>query len=245
MAMMTVKEVSGLTGVSIRALHHYDRIGLLHPAEVTGAGYRLYDDTALERLQCILLFKELQFSLKEIKDILDSPDFDYSRALDQQITLLQMKKEHLENRINLAREIKQIGVKKLDFTVFNTKKMDEYAKRAKESWGQTPEYREFEEKSKDRTKEDERKLWAGLMEIFTEFGSMKGSSPSGSAAQRLVKKLQDYITEHFYTCSDEILTALGSMYDGGGEMTENIDHAGGEGTAEFAAQAIKVYCSIL
>ena len=243
--MMTVHEVSELTGVSIRALHHYDRIGLLHPAEVTGAGYRLYDDTALERLQCILLFKELQFSLKEIKDILDSPDFDYSRALDQQITLLQMKKEHLENLINLAREIKQIGVKKLDFTVFNTKKMDEYAKRAKESWGQTPEYREFEEKSKDRTKEDERKLWAGLMEIFTEFGSMKGSSPSGSAAPRLVKKLQDYITEHFYTCSDEILTALGSMYDGGGEMTENIDHAGGEGTAEFAAQAIKVYCSIL
>ncbi|WP_251353896.1 MerR family transcriptional regulator [Hominisplanchenecus murintestinalis] len=243
--MMTVHEVSELTGVSIRALHHYDRIGLLHPAEITGAGYRLYDDTALERLQCILLFKELQFSLKEIKDILDSPDFDYSRALDQQITLLQMKKEHLENLINLAREIKQIGVKKLDFTVFNTKKMDEYAERAKESWGQTPEYREFEEKSKDRTKEDERKLWAGLMEIFTEFGSMKGSSPSGSAAQRLVKKLQDYITEHFYTCSDEILAALGNMYAGGGEMTDNINHAGGEGTAEFAAQAIKVYCSIL
>ena len=243
--MMTVHEVSELTGVSIRALHHYDRIGLLHPAEVTGAGYRLYDDTALERLQCILLFKELQFSLKEIKDILDSPDFDYSRALDQQITLLQMKKEHLENLINLAREIKQIGVKKLDFTVFNTKKMDEYAERAKESWGHTPEYREFEEKSKDRTKEDERKLWAGLMEIFTEFGSMKGSSPSGSAAQRLVKKLQDYITEHFYTCSDEILAALGNMYAGGGEMTDNINHAGGEGTAEFAAQAIKVYCSIL
>ena len=243
--MMTVHEVSELTGVSIRALHHYDRIGLLHPAEVTGAGYRLYDDTALERLQCILLFKELQFSLKEIKDILDSPDFDYSRALDQQITLLQMKKEHLENLINLAREIKQIGVKKLDFTVFNTKKMDEYAKRAKESWGQTPEYREFEEKSKDRTKEDERKLWAGLMEIFTEFGSMKGSSPSGSEAQALVKKLQDYITEYFYTCSDEILAALGNMYAGGGEMTDNINHAGGEGTAEFAAQAIKVYCSIL
>lgn len=242
--MMTVHEVSELTGVSIRALHHYDRIGLLHPAEITGAGYRLYDDTALERLQCILLFKELQFSLKEIKDILDSPDFDYSRALDQQITLLQMKKEHLENLINLAREIKQIGVKKLDFTVFNTKKMDEYAKRAKESWGQTPEYREFEEKSKDRTKEDERKLWAGLMEIFTEFGSMKGSSPSGSEAQALVKKLQDYITEYFYTCSDEILAALGNMYAGGGEMTDNINHAGGEGTAEFAAQVIKVYCSI-
>lgn len=142
--MMTVHGVSALTGVSIRALHHYDKIGLLHPTEVTEAGYRLYDDNALERLQCIMLFKEMQFSLKEIKHILDSPVFERNLALDQQITLLQMKKEHLENLIELARGIKMIGVKKLDFTAFDTRKMDEYAKQAKASWGQTPEYREFE-----------------------------------------------------------------------------------------------------
>ncbi|MEY8427611.1 MerR family transcriptional regulator [Lachnospiraceae bacterium 46-15] len=242
--MMTVHEVSELAGVSIRALHHYDKIGLLHPAEVTDAGYRLYDDTALERLQCVLLFKELQFSLKEIKEILDSPDFDYGQALEQQITLLQMKKEHLENLIDLARGIKQIGVNKVDFTVFDTKKMDEYAKQAKASWGQTPEYREFEEKSKDRTKEEDQKLGIGLMGIFAEFGGMKDSVPSDSAVQAQVKKLQDYITEHFYTCSDEILAALGSMYAGGGEMTDNINHAGGGGTAEFAARAIEAYCNL-
>ena len=103
--MRTVHEVSRLTGVSVRALHHYDRIGLLHPAKVTEAGYRLYDDAALERLQYILLFKELQFSLKEIKGILDSPDFDRGRALEQQITLLEMRKEHLENLIDFARGI--------------------------------------------------------------------------------------------------------------------------------------------
>ena len=73
--MMTVHEVSQISGVSIRALHHYDKIGLLPATEVTDAGYRMYDDTALERLQQILLFKELQFTLKEIKAILDSPDF--------------------------------------------------------------------------------------------------------------------------------------------------------------------------
>ena len=101
--MMTVHGVSALTGVSIRALHHYDKIGLLHPTEVTEAGYRLYDDNALERLQCIMLFKEMQFSLKEIKHILNSPVFERNLALDQQITLLQMKKEHLENLIELAR----------------------------------------------------------------------------------------------------------------------------------------------
>ena len=73
--MKTVKEVSNLAGVSVRTLHYYDTIGLLKPTEVTGAGYRLYDDTALERLQAILLFRELEFSLKEIKSIMNKTDY--------------------------------------------------------------------------------------------------------------------------------------------------------------------------
>ena len=101
--MMTVNEVSKLSGVSIRSLHHYDKIGLLPATEVTAAGYRLYDDKALERLQMILLFKELQFPLKEITTILDNPEFDRSKALEQQIKLLELRKEHLENLIDLAR----------------------------------------------------------------------------------------------------------------------------------------------
>ena len=101
--MMTVNEVSKLTGVSIRTLQYYDTIGLLPPAGYTEAGYRLYDDAAMERLQQILLFRELELPLKEIKRILDSPHFDRNRALEQQIELLTMKKEHLENLILFAR----------------------------------------------------------------------------------------------------------------------------------------------
>ena len=89
--MRTVNEVSNLTGVSIRALHYYDKIGLLHPDKVTDTGYRLYDDTALERLQQILLFRELEFPLKQIKEILDSKCFDRNKALEQQIELLTLK----------------------------------------------------------------------------------------------------------------------------------------------------------
>ena len=103
--MKTVNEVSKLTGVSIRTLHYYDEIGLLHPTEVTEAGYRLYDDTALERLQHIMLFRELEFPLKEIKEIVDNPNFDRSKALEQQIKLLTLKKEHIENLIIYARGI--------------------------------------------------------------------------------------------------------------------------------------------
>ena len=129
--MMTVNEVSKLTGVSVRTLQYYDTIGLLKPSGYTEAGYRLYDDTALERLQQILLFKELEFPLKEIKGIIDAPDFDRNKALQQQIELLTMKKEHLENLIDFARGLKFLGARKVDFKVFDTKKIDEYSKRAR------------------------------------------------------------------------------------------------------------------
>ena len=109
--MMTVKEVSRLTGVSVRTLQYYDRIGLLHPAEYTESGYRLYDDAALEILQQILLFRELEFPLKQISQIIHAPDFDRNKALEQQITMLQLKKEHLENLILFARGIQLIGVR--------------------------------------------------------------------------------------------------------------------------------------
>ena len=240
--MMTVNEVSRLTGVSIRTLQYYDRIGLLHPAEYTEAGYRLYDDTSLERLQQILLFRELEFSLKEIREILDSPSFDRSKALAQQIELLTLKKEHIENLIDLARGIKLIGVKKLTFDAFDTKKIDEYAAQAKASWGDTPAYKEYEEKSKGRTKADMQKINVQIMDIFAEFGAIRDTDPASEQAQTLVKKLQDFITENMYTCTDEILSGLGKMYAGGGDFTTNINKYGGEGTAEFAAAAIEKYC---
>lgn len=89
--MMTVNEVSKLAGVSIRTLQYYDSIGLLKPAAYTESGYRLYDDAAMERLQQILLFRELEFPLKDIKEIITRPDFDKKKALEQQIELLTMQ----------------------------------------------------------------------------------------------------------------------------------------------------------
>ena len=241
--MRTVHEVSELTGVSIRTLQYYDRIGLLHPAGHTGSGYRLYDDSALEKLQQILLFRELEFPLKEIKRIIDSPDFDRGKALEQQIALLTLKKEHIENLIDLARGLKAMGVKHLmGFEPFDTRKIDEYAAQAKASWGTSPEYREFEEKSQGRTAGESDRLGRRMMDIFAEFGAIRNEDPSGDAAQALVKKLQSFITEHFYTCSDETLRGLGMMYAGGGDFTANIDKRGGEGTAEFAYRAIEAHC---
>ena len=241
--MLTVNEVSKLSGVSIRTLHYYDEIGLLHPTEITEAGYRLYDDAALKRLQQILLFRELEFPLKEIKGILDAPNFDRSKVLEQQIELLMLKKEHLENLIDFARGIKTLGVNHMDFSAFDTKKLDEYSKRAKAEWGKTDAYKEFEEKSKDWTEDTTRDITKEFMKLFVVFGGMKETDPADAQVQEQVKKLQNYITEHFYHCTPQILLGLGQMYKAGGEFTENIDKAGGEGTAEFTAKAIEIYCA--
>ncbi len=240
--MMTVHEVSKISGVSIRALHHYDNIGLLPATEVSEAGYRLYDDTALQRLQSILLFKELEFSLKEIKEILESPDFDWRKALEQQIHLLELRKEHLQNLIDLACGIKEIGVNVMNFEAFDTRKIDEYAAQAKASWGKTEAYKEFEQKSAGRSKETQHKLNIEMMEIFAEFGRIKEQSPNGEEARELTKRLQKHITENYYTCTNEILQELGKMYAGGGDFTVNFDKVGGEGTAVFVNEAIQVYC---
>ena len=242
--MLTVHEVSKLTGVSIRTLQYYDQIGLLPPSEYTQAGYRLYDDAALEILQQILLFRELEFTLKDIKQIIQSPTFDRKKALDQQIELLQLKREHLDNLIVLAREIRAAGGKpNMDFLAFDTKKLDDYAEQAKASWGSTPEYKEFEQKTKGRTQADNMQLNEQMMQIFADIGAVKNEGPTSEKAQSLIKCLRDFITEHFYTCTNQVLSGLGQMYAAGGEITENIDHYGGEGTAAFTSEAIQVFCA--
>lgn len=238
--MMTVKQVSELTGVSIRTLRYYDEIGLLPPASHTEGGYRLYDDTALERLQQILLFRELEFPLKDIVRIVSSPDFDRKQALEQQIELLELKRKRLDDLISFARRIKVIGVRAVDFTAFDTSKIDEYTQRAKEKWGNTQAYEEFSQKK--RSAEENQQVMEDFMQLFAEFGKLKEGSPESDDAQAMVKKLQGFITEHFYTCTNEILSGLGKMYAADGEFRDNINSAGGNGTAEFAAKAIAVYC---
>lgn len=240
--MKTVKEVSRLTGVSVRTLHHYHAIGLLKPSRITEAGYRLYDDTALRRLQAIMLFRELQFPLKEIRQILDAPGFDPRQALAAQIELLELKRQHLDKVISHARKLQKTGVTFMDFTPFDRNEMDKYAAQAKEKWGKTDAYKEFQQKTADRTPTQMQSTGDALMDIFAEFGIIRHLSPGSGEAQTLVRKLQNFISTHYYTCTPQILRGLGQMYIAGDTMTENIDKAGGEGTAVFVHQAINIYC---
>ena len=239
--MKTVTEVSKCTGVSVRTLHHYDAIGLLKPTRVTEAGYRLYDDGALQRLQSILLFRTLRFSLKEIRQILDSPRFDPMEALEQQLELLELQKRQLEETISHVRKMKETGVITMNFSAFDRSALDRYAEEAKAKWGHTDAYQEFAQKTKGQTEAQMAADGDGLMAIFAELGAIRHTDPASDQAQAMVARLQAFITEHYYTCTPQILKGLGQMYIAGDSMTENIDRAGGGGTAEFVHKAIAFY----
>lgn len=234
--MLTVKDVSKLTGVSVRTLHYYDAIGLLKPQKVTEAGYRLYDGASLSRLQNILLFRELQFPLKEIKAILDSPEFNSQEAIAQQIELLELQYKHIGELISFAREIQNKGVETVNFDVFNKNEFEQYKEEVRERWGSTHAFKEYEKRDVSQTD-----FLKDFMSLFSEFGALQSKDPAEKCVQDKVRAFQSFITENFYTCTDEILMGLGEMYVSDERFKQNIDSAGGEGTAEFVKQAIFCY----
>lgn len=238
--MKTVRQVCKLTGLTPRTLRHYDAVGLLKPTAVTPAGYRLYDEAALERLQLILLFRELEFPLKSIAAILDTPGFDRQAALTDQIKLLELRREHLTRLIQQAKKLQEEG-SVMDFQAFDHGEMDAYAQEVKERWGATAAYQESQERLKGKTKEELDAMGQKLLELLAQLGALRERGPASVEARRKVEELQNFITEHYYTCTPEILAGLGQMYIQDPRMRKNIDAAGGPGTAAFAAQAIETY----
>ena len=237
---MQIKEFAEFTGVSVRTLHYYDEIGLLRPADVDRAtGYRFYDEQSLLRMQEILFYRELDFSLKSIGEILSSPHYAKDKALKEQKQLLMLKKERLERLIDA---IDSAAKGENIMTAFDNSEFEAYKAEAQERWGKTDAYKEHAEKTKNYGKDKWNGLVADMDVILGEFAlCMKsGSEPGAEQPQTLVKKLQDHITENYYTCTKEILSGLGQMYVADERFKHNIDkHA--DGTAAFISEAIAIY----
>ncbi|MBQ1815222.1 MAG: MerR family transcriptional regulator [Ruminococcus sp.] len=234
---MQIKEFAQLTGVSVRTLHYYDEIGLLKPSEVDAqTGYRFYDENAFERMQEILFYRELDFSLKTISEILSSPDYDKQQALSRQRKLLLANKERLEQLIATLDSVEEgMGFMKTKNEYEALK--NQYAEEAKQRWGNTDAYQESESRNTDFSKS------APLLDaVFEEFAELNraGASPESEPAKIMAEKLQQCITDNFYTCTDEILKGLGQMYVADERFRKNIDRHG-EGTAEFVSACIKNY----
>ena len=241
---MLIKEFADFTGVSVRTLHYYDEIELLKPAIVDEqTGYRYYDEKSFERMQEILFYRELDFSLKSISIILSSPNYNKEKAMEEQKKLLLLKKQRLE-RIIEALDAYQKGenvMKAFDNTEFEMVR-NQYEEEAKEKWGNTVAYAEYAEKAKGYSKAKQNDLLAGMQDILKEFSLCmhNGGTPESEQAQMLVKKLQEYITKNYYTCTNEILAGLGKMYVADERFKKNIDKQG-EGTAEYISEAISFY----
>ena len=237
---MQIKEFARLTGVSVRTLHYYDEIGLLHPAAVDkDTGYRDYDEQSLLRMQEILFYRELDFSLKSIGQILSSPNYDANQALAEQKDLLILKKERLERLISaIDRAMKGENV----MSAFDNSKFEAYKAEAKERWGNTDAYRQHEEKTKAYSDGKWNALAGEMNKIFAAFHQcmQKGEAPASAEAQSLVTALQQHITDNYYPCTNEILAGLGQMYVADERFRDNID-TNGSGTAQFVAEAIKAY----
>lgn len=243
-----IKEFAKLTNVSVRTLHYYDEIGLLKPSFVDEQnGYRCYDEKALERMQQILFYRELDFSLKSISEILSSPNYDKYQALVRQKELLILKRQRLDRLID-AIDDSMKGVNTMDMKAFDNTEYenarDEYMQEARERWGDTKAYREYLDKTKDFSVEKMNNAEAQLDMIFAEFAECMtgGSEFSDCKAQRIAEKLQMHITENYYKCTTDILSGLAWMYVDDERFKNNIDRHG-KGTAEYASKAIEYYCS--
>ncbi|WP_194191445.1 MerR family transcriptional regulator [Clostridium chrysemydis] len=241
--MLTIKEVSKLCGVTTRTLHYYDEIGIFKPSLINNSGYRLYSEDSLIKLQEILFFKELDFSLKEIKNIISDPNYDRKYALNMQKEILIKKKNRIEDLIKLINKSMDdsfiLGLEK--FKEEDIEKMkDDYKKEVKERWGNTLEYKEFKEKGYSNN--DNERFKEEIEGIFRRFKDAVEFGEDSKEAQELVKVWHDYINNNFYTCSKEVLSNLGDMYVYDERFKNNIDKDY-EGLSEFINKAIKVYCS--
>ena len=237
---MQIKEFAEFTGVSVRTLHYYDEIGLLLPANVDRAtGYRYYDEKSILRMQEILFYRELDFSLKSISEMLSSSKYDKTKALQEQKQLLILKKERLE-RLIAAIDDAEKGENVMK--AFDNSEFQRYKAEAQERWGNTDAYKEHAQKTRNYGKDKWSSLIDDMNGIFRELAiCMKnGTEPEADESQKLVKKLQSHITENYYACTDEILFGLGLMYVADERFKNNIDkHA--DGTAAYVCEAISHY----
>ncbi len=239
---MTIGEMARVSGVTIRTLRHYDRIGLLHPSRVTDSGYRCYDESDLQRLYLIRVFREVEMPLKDIRRILDRTDLDIAAVLDGQLRLLTMRREHISRLIEQVQHLQTKGLSKMDFTNFDSRQQADRRAQAQAAFGNTPAWQEFEQMENARHPRDSERYGEQLMAMLAEFGRSRPATPDSAAAQGFVQQLRDFLTAHFYTCTVPILRGLADLYESS-DFTGTIDQAGGAGTAAFLACAMRLYCN--
>jgi DNA-binding transcriptional MerR regulator len=239
----TVSQVAKLARLSVRALHHYDEIGLLVPSARSEAGYRLYGDRDLERLQEILFFRELAFPLEEIARILDDPTFDRRAALLMQRSLLEQRASQaraLIAAVDRALEALEGGAPLKGEEMFEAFDPSRYEEEVRERWGDTEEYGESSRRTRQYTKEDWAAIRAEQMEITRGLASQmeSGAAAGSEPAMDLAERHRQHIDRRYYRCSHGMHRMLGDMYALDARFREHYERVR-PGLAEYVREAIR------
>jgi DNA-binding transcriptional MerR regulator len=246
-----VKEVAELSGLSVRALHHYDTIGLLVPSLRTAAGYRLYGEADLLRLQQILIGRELGLSLEDIRRSLDDPSFDRRRALQEQRAALEQRVRRTTEMIRaIDAALVLVGggdEAKREGTVMDLKKIfdgfdpAEHEQEAKQRYGGTDAYKIAEQRSKSYTEEDWRRFRDEQGAIYADaVAAMKsGKAPTDVVAMDVAERHRLSIDRWFYPCSPAMHRGLADLYETDQRFRDNIDKHGAPGLTTFLSASIR------
>jgi MerR family transcriptional regulator, thiopeptide resistance regulator len=237
-----IAELAKLCGLSVRALHHYDAIGLLVPTKRSASGYRLYDESAVLRLQQILIGRELGLALEEIRRSLDDPRFDPASALKDQRVKLEARVQQTRRMIeSIDHALALLDRKDTDMkALFEGFDPSAHEEEARARWGETEAYRV----SAARTKGYGPKDWSALREeqaaIYRDALAAKnaGAPPTDPRAMDVAEKHRASIDRWFYPCSHAMHRGLADMYEADPRFTQSID-AHGEGLAAYLAAAIR------
>lgn len=241
----TVGQLSKLARVSVRTLHHYDEIGLLEPSGRSRAGYRLYTDRDLERLQQVLFFRELGFALEDIGRILSDPGFDRREALCAQRSLLVDKLERLKSVLALVDRTLgslETGANMTDeemFEVFGDFDPHEHEEEAQRRWGDTDAYKESHERTRRYTKHDWQKIRDEAESVYDALASAMaaGKAADSDEVMDLAERHRRHIDRWFYACSHTMHAGLGEMYVSDPRFRDNFERRA-EGLADFFRDAI-------
>jgi DNA-binding transcriptional MerR regulator len=243
--MYTVKQLAGLAGVSVRTLHYYDEIGLLQPSAVAANGYRQYDEAALLRLQQILFYRELDFSLQEIQQIIGRPDFDVLRALEEHRRELHKRAGRLKRLIqtinhtllHLKGEIAMSNGEL--FEGFNEAKQKEYEAEARQRWGDD-EVDASTKKWSAYSEAQKKQILAEGEAIRRDLAAAMPAGHDSPEVQAVVARWAKHL-EYFYVPSIERLRGLGHLYVEDDRFAANYRKYHAD-LPEFFQRAIEVYC---
>jgi len=250
-----VNDLANLAGISIRTLRYYDQIGLLKPTSRSGAGYRIYDESDLEKLQQILFWRELGFSLEQIRQLVNQPGFDRRQALATQIKLLEERARHFQRLADLARDTleSEKGVKKMNneelFKAFNYERMMEdhkqYEAEVEDRWGNTEAYRISRERTAKYTREDWERINQVQMQNLQDLAGLyqSGVPYDHPEVLEVVERNRRFISDNFYPCSLEVFSGLGQMYVSDERFTAFYDRIA-SGLSAYYNEAIQHYCIV-